>query len=65
MVGVGATRRRRPDNTEFYGSWGTYPYFGDGKVVVNSSDEGLFVLDSRAKSSDNGPKRKGAGSSAR
>ena len=26
---------------------------GDGKVVVTSSDEGLFVLQSRAKSSAN------------
>jgi choice-of-anchor B domain-containing protein len=38
------------DRTEFFGSWGTYPYFGDGKIIVSSSDEGLFVLDSRAKS---------------
>lgn len=41
------------DITDFYGSWGNYPYFGDGKVIVTSSDEGIFVLDSRAKSSDN------------
>lgn len=41
------------DRTEFFGTWGNYPYFGDGKVVVTSSDEGLFVLDSRAKSSGN------------
>lgn len=48
------------DRTEFFGSWGTYPYFGDGKVIVSSSDEGLFVLDSRAKSaSTNNGKRKG------
>jgi choice-of-anchor B domain-containing protein len=40
------------DRTDFYGSWGNYPYFGDGKVVVTSSDEGLFVLQSRARSSD-------------
>ncbi|WP_278234461.1 choice-of-anchor B family protein [Isoptericola sp. AK164] len=39
------------DRTEFFGTWGNYPYFGDGKVVVTSSDEGLFVLQSRAKSS--------------
>ncbi|MBY5164510.1 choice-of-anchor B family protein [Salsipaludibacter albus] len=41
------------DRTDFFGTWGAYPYFGDGKVVVTSSDEGLFVLQSRAKSSDN------------
>lgn len=39
------------DRTDFFGTWGNYPYFGDGKVVVTSSDEGLFVLQSRAKSS--------------
>lgn len=39
------------DLTTFAGTWGNYPYFGDGKVVVTSSDEGLFVLQSRAKSS--------------
>ena len=44
------------DVTDFFGTWGNYPYFGDGKVVVTSSDEGLFVLQSRAKSaaSNNG-----------
>ena len=38
------------DDTSFFGAWGNYPFFGDGKVVVTSSDEGLFVLQSRAKS---------------
>ncbi len=38
------------DRTDFFGTWGNYPFFGDGKVVVTSSDEGLFVLQSRAKS---------------
>lgn len=38
------------DRTDFFGSWGNYPFFGDGKVVVTSSDEGLFVLQSRATS---------------
>ena len=38
------------DRTDFFGAWGTYPFFGDGKVVVTSSDEGVFVLQSRAKS---------------
>ena len=33
------------DITDFFGSWGNYPFFGDGKVIVTSSDEGLFVLD--------------------
>ena len=41
------------DRTDFFGTWGNYPYFGDGKVIVTSSDEGMFVLQSRAKSSDN------------
>ena len=40
------------DRTDFFGTWGNYPYFGDGKVVVTSSDEGIFVLQSRAKSAD-------------
>ena len=49
------------DIQDFFGAWGTYPYFGDGKVVVSSSDEGLFVLQSRAKSAaDNNGKGKGA-----
>ncbi|SOC57974.1 choice-of-anchor B family protein [Ornithinimicrobium cerasi] len=52
------------DRTEFYGSWGTYPYFGDGKVVVTSSDEGVFVLESRAKSSE-GPATASRGRSQR
>ncbi len=41
------------DRTDFFGTWGNYPYFGDGKVIVTSSDEGIFVLNSRAKSSNN------------
>lgn len=41
------------DRTDFFGAWGNYPYFGDGKVVVSSSDEGLFVLQSRATTADN------------
>lgn len=41
------------DDTDFFGAWGNYPFFGDGKVIVTSSDEGLFVLDSQAKSSNN------------
>jgi choice-of-anchor B domain-containing protein len=38
------------DRTDFYGTWVNYPFFGDGKVVVTSSDEGVFMLQSRAKS---------------
>lgn len=41
------------DRTDFFGAWGNYPFFGDGKVIVTSSDEGLFILNSRAKSSNN------------
>lgn len=41
------------DRTDFFGTWGNYPYFGDGKVIVTSSDEGLFILNSRATSADN------------
>ena len=37
------------DRREFYGTWGNYPFFGDGKVVVTSMDEGVFVLHSRVK----------------
>jgi choice-of-anchor B domain-containing protein len=47
------------DVTDFFGAWGTYPYFGDGKVVVTSSDEGLFVLQSRVKSSAENAGRSG------
>jgi len=47
------------DSTIFAGSWGVYPYFGDGKVIVTGSEQGLFVLDSRAKSS--APQGKGKG----
>jgi choice-of-anchor B domain-containing protein len=35
------------DDTIFAGSWGNYPYFGKGKVIVTSSDEGLFVVDAK------------------
>ena len=45
------------DMTDFGGAWGTYPYFGDGKVLVSSTDEGLFILNSRAKSSSNEAKK--------
>jgi choice-of-anchor B domain-containing protein len=32
------------DETNFDGSWSTYPYFESGLFVVTSKDEGLFVL---------------------
>lgn len=41
------------DRTDWIGAWGAYSFFGDGKVVVTSIYEGVFVLDSRAKSSNN------------
>ena len=41
------------DATDFFGAWGVYTFFGDGKVVVTSSDEGLFVLDACVKSAAN------------
>lgn len=47
------------DVTDFFGAWGTYPYFGDGKVIVSSTDEGLFVLQSRVKSSAENAGRSG------
>jgi len=40
------------DDTIFASVWGVYPYFGDGKVVVTDAEAGVFVLNSRAKSSD-------------
>lgn len=33
------------DRTDFFGTWGNYPFFGDDKIVVTSSDEGVFVLE--------------------
>ncbi len=47
------------DRTDFFGAWGTYPFFGDGKVIVPSSDEGMFILNSRARSSNNDFRRGG------
>jgi choice-of-anchor B domain-containing protein len=32
------------DNHVFEGAWSTYPYFNDGKVVISSIGEGLFVV---------------------
>ena len=39
------------DSTTFAGTWGNYPFFGDGTVAVTGIEEGLFILDSRAQSS--------------
>ncbi|MGC5584625.1 choice-of-anchor B family protein [Ornithinimicrobium sp. W1665] len=39
------------DDTSFAGTWSNYPWFDDGKVVVTGTEEGLFVLESRVKSS--------------
>jgi choice-of-anchor B domain-containing protein len=36
------------DSTSFNGSWGVFPYFEGGKVVVTSVEEGLFVLKAQA-----------------
>lgn len=44
------------DDTHFAGTWSNYPYFDDGKVIMTGTEEGLFILDSRAKSSEPGPK---------
>jgi choice-of-anchor B domain-containing protein len=38
------------DHTGFAGTWGNYPFFDSGTVVVSGVEEGLFVLKSRAKS---------------
>lgn len=39
------------DETQFAGTWGNYPYFDSGTVVVTGIEEGLFVLKPRLKSS--------------
>ncbi|HEX6247774.1 MAG TPA: choice-of-anchor B family protein [Nocardioidaceae bacterium] len=39
------------DNTGFAGTWGNYPFFDSGAVVVTGIEEGLFVLKPRIKSS--------------
>ena len=35
------------DDTVFAGTWGNYPFFSKNKVIVTSSDEGMFVLDTK------------------
>ncbi len=47
------------DATDFAGTWGNYPYFAKDKVVVTSSDEGLFVLNTKAAQNRAGGKGKG------
>jgi choice-of-anchor B domain-containing protein len=41
------------DETQFAGTWGNYPYFDSGTVVVTGIEEGLFVLKPRLRSSGN------------
>lgn len=38
------------DSTTFAGTWGNYPFFGDGIVAVTGIEEGLFILKSRVTS---------------
>ncbi|PPK92868.1 choice-of-anchor B domain-containing protein [Kineococcus xinjiangensis] len=45
------------DSTTFAGTWSNYPYFPSGTVVVTGTEEGLFVLKPRVKSSDNDHRR--------
>ena len=45
------------DSTVFGGTWSNYPYFASGTVVVTGTEEGLFVLQPRVKSSDNDVRR--------
>ncbi len=40
------------DHTGFAGTWGNYPFFDSGTVVVTGIEEGLFVLKPRVKSAD-------------
>lgn len=49
------------DDGFFAGTWGNYPYFAQGKVIVTSSDEGLFVLDAKDAQNRAGGKGKGKG----
>lgn len=39
------------NDTKFAGSWSNYPWFDDGKVVFTGTEEGLFVVQSRVRSS--------------
>jgi len=46
------------DRAAFVGSWGNYPYFNSGTIIVSSIEEGLYVL----KPSDGGNLSTGDGS---
>jgi choice-of-anchor B domain-containing protein len=39
----------RPDDDDqtFEGSWSNYPFFDDGRVLVTSRQEGMFILELR------------------
>ncbi|MBD8869909.1 choice-of-anchor B family protein [Nocardioides donggukensis] len=39
------------DETKFAGTWSNYPYFDSGNVVMTGTEEGLFVVRPRVKSS--------------
>jgi choice-of-anchor B domain-containing protein len=39
------------DDTYFAGSWSNYPWFESGNVVFTGTEEGLFVVEPRVKSS--------------
>jgi choice-of-anchor B domain-containing protein len=39
------------DDTKFAGTWSNYPYFESGNVVVTGTEEGMFVVHPRVKSS--------------
>ena len=41
----------KPFIFKFAGTWGNYPWFDDGIVAVSSTEEGLFILRNRSKSS--------------
>jgi choice-of-anchor B domain-containing protein len=46
-VGYFDTHPVGPDEPGFEGTWGNYPFFKSGVVVVSSMTEGLFVLKAR------------------
>jgi choice-of-anchor B domain-containing protein len=39
------------DETKFAGTWSNYPFFESGNVVMTGTEEGLFVVSPRVKSS--------------
>ena len=40
------------DDTKFAGTWGNYPFFESGTVLVSGVEEGLFILKPRVRSAD-------------